>query len=294
MARSGFTTRICGRTHPEGVSDVWSSDLRTGAKSTPVRRFSIFLITRNEGHRLGRTLDAIAGFADEVIVVDSGSSDDTVLIAERAGARVVKNSPFPGYGPQKRLAEEACRNDWVLNIDADEVVSPALREEITQLFSASNELADAYSIRIIDMLPGETAPPPLAYSVSPVRLYRLSKGRYRDSTVHDRVELQAGARTGRLKAAILHYSITSLGEQMEKLQRYTTLQAKDFLAARRRPSRLRILTEFPVCFLKSYFGRRYVLRGVYGYLVAINYAYYRSLRLAKAYEMSRASASTSK
>lgn len=247
--------------------------------------FSIFLIVKNEGGRIGRTLEAVAGLADEVVVVDSGSTDETVAIAEAAGARVVVNAPFPGYGPQKRFAEEACRNDWVLNIDADEVVSPALRDEIARLFAPGSVLVDAYAIRIIDMLPGEIAPPPLAYSVSPVRLYRLSQGRYRNSTVHDRVELQDGARTGRLRAPILHYSITSLGDQMEKLQRYSTLQAKDLLAAGRAPSRLRIIAEFPLSFLKAYIGRRYALRGVYGYLVALNYAYYRSLRLAKAYEM---------
>jgi glycosyltransferase involved in cell wall biosynthesis len=256
----------------------------------PVLPLSIFLIAKNEGGRIGRTLQAVAGLADEVIVVDSGSGDDTVAIAEAAGARVIVNAPFPGYGPQKRFAEEACRNDWVLNIDADEVVSPELRDEIGRLFAAGTDMADAYEIRIIDMLPGETAPPPLAYSVSPVRLYRLSRGRYRNSTVHDRVELQAGARTARLKAPILHYSITSIGDQMEKLQRYSTMQAKDLLASGRVPSRLRIIAEFPISFLKAYVGRRYALRGVYGYLVSLNYAYYRSLRLAKAYELSRASA----
>lgn len=254
---------------------------------TPVLPISIFVITKNEGGRIGRTLEAVAGLADEVVIVDSGSSDDTVAIAEAAGARVIVNSPFPGYGPQKRFAEETCRNNWVLNIDADEVVSPALREEIVRLFSAGTPLADAYEIRIIDMLPGETAPPLFAYSVSPVRLYRLSRGRYRNSTVHDRVELQAGARTGRLGAPILHYSITSISDQMEKLQRYSTMQAKDLLASGRAPSRLRIVTEFPLSFLKAYVGRRYALRGVYGYLVSLNYAYYRSLRLAKADEWSR-------
>jgi glycosyltransferase involved in cell wall biosynthesis len=251
---------------------------------TSVLPVSAFIICSNESQRIGRTLEAIAGLTDEVIVVDSGSTDDTVAIAQKFGARVIENTPFPGYGPQKRFAEDACRNDWVLNIDADEVVSPALREEITRLFSRREDMADAYAIRIIDMLPEESAPPPFAYSVSPVRLYRLSKGRFRNSTVHDRVKLEAGSRVARLKAPILHYSIKSLGDQMEKLQRYTTVQAKDFLETRSPPSRLRIITEFPLSFLKSYFGRRYVLRGVYGYLVAINYAYYRSLRLAKVYE----------
>jgi glycosyltransferase involved in cell wall biosynthesis len=248
---------------------------------------SVFLITKNESERLGRTLEAISGLANEVIVVDSGSTDGTVALAQQFGARVIENAPFPGYGLQKRFAEEACRNDWVLNIDADEVVSPALRNEISYLFSQGQDLADAYSIRIIDMLPGESAPPPLAYAVSPVRLYRRSKGRYRNSAVHDRVVLEAGARVGRLRAPILHYSITSLGDQMEKLQRYTTLQANEMLASNRVPSRWRVITEFPLCFFKSYIGRRYALRGLYGYLVAINYAYYRTLRLAKAYEIAR-------
>jgi glycosyltransferase involved in cell wall biosynthesis len=270
----------------QGFHDT-GAELQNRETMTSLLPISVFIIARNESERLGRTLQAIAGLVDDLVVIDSGSTDDTVAVAERAGARVIVNTPFPGYGPQKRFAEDACRNDWVLNIDADEVVSAHLREEIVQLFGTSRDLADAYFIRIIDMLPGETAPPPLAYSVSPVRLYRLSRGRYRNSTVHDRVVLEAGARTKHLSGPILHYSITSLGEQMEKLQRYSTLQAADLLAAGRVPSRLRIVVEFPLSFLKAYIGRRYALRGVYGYLVALNYAYYRSLRLAKAYEAAR-------
>ena len=92
--------------------------------ATPI---SVFIIAHNEEDRIGRAIRSVESFADEVIVVDSGSTDDTVRIAESFGARVIANA-WPGYGPQKRFAEEQCRNDWLFNLDADEAATPALAQ----------------------------------------------------------------------------------------------------------------------------------------------------------------------
>lgn len=116
---------------------------------------SIFIITKNEAERLTRTLKAIQGLANDVVVVDSGSTDDTVKIATLYGARVFINAPFPGYGQQKRFAEDQCQNDWILNVDADEVVSPELYQNIVTLFTNPERLKNFYSIRVVDMLPHE-------------------------------------------------------------------------------------------------------------------------------------------
>lgn len=245
---------------------------------------SVFLIARDEADRLGPTLEAVTGWADEVVVVDSGSTDDTVAIAGRLGARTLFNA-WPGYGRQKRFAEEACRNDWVLNIDADEVVPPALAAEIAGLFAAGAAPArDAYRIRIAEVFPGERAPIPLAYALSPVRLYRRSRGRYSASPVHDRVELDAGASVGRLAAPIHHFSVRSLGDQLAKLNRYSDQQADDLAARGIVIPTWRVFLELPAAFLKAYVGRRHALRGTYGFLLAMNYAISRHLRLAKHYE----------
>lgn len=245
---------------------------------------SVFLITKNEADRLGRSLEAVAGFADEIIVVDSGSDDRTCEIAESFGAKVIQNVPFPGYGEQKRFAEKQCRNDWVLNIDADEVVSDQLRAEIEHLLGSDMDPHVGYEIRIIDMLPSETFPSVFAYSLYPVRLYNLKYGRYNPSMVHDRVDMGQQTRTVRLSGAILHYSVRSLGKQMEKLLKYAVLQANEYYDSRRKLSRLRIFFEFPHAFLKSYIFRKYIFRGTFGFLISINYAYYRTIRIAMIYE----------
>ncbi len=248
-----------------------------------VPQLSIFIIARDEADRIGRTIEAVRGLSDDIVLVDSGSTDGTQGIAERLGARVVFN-PWPGYGQQKRFAEEQCRHDWLLNIDADEVVPPDLAAEIASLFAGPGPAADAYQIRIAEIFPGEPAPHRFAYALAPVRLYRKDKGRYSPSPVHDRVDLAPGARVARLKGTVHHYSVRSLGEQMSKLNSYSDAQADDLDRRGQTLSVFRLAVEFPANFIKAYIGRRHALRGVYGFMTAMNYAFYRYLRVAKHWE----------
>ena len=252
-------------------------------KSKHVPPLSIFIIARDEADRIARTIEAIRPLSDDIILVDSGSTDGTQEIAARLGARVISN-PWPGYGPQKRFAEEQCRHDWLLNLDADEVVPDDLAAEITALFASGSPPADAYKMRIAEIFPGEGAPHRFAYALAPVRLYRKSKGRYSPSPVHDRVDLAPDARIGRLTGTVHHYSVRSLGEQMEKLNRYSDAQANDLDARGATLSVFRLVAEFPANFIKAYIGRRHALRGVYGFMTAMNYAFYRYLRVAKHWE----------
>ncbi len=244
---------------------------------------SIFIITLNEADRIGRTVAAARSLSDDVVVVDSGSTDGTQAVAESLGARVIFNS-WPGYGRQKRFAEDQCRHDWLLNLDADEVLPPDLVAEIGALLGAAAPAADAYRIRIAEIFPGEKAPNRFAYALAPVRLYRKSKGRYSSSPVHDRVDLQPGVRIGKLRGTVHHFSVRSLGEQMEKLNAYSDAQADDLDARGETLSAFRLIAEFPANFLKAYIGRRHALRGVYGFMTAMNYAFYRYLRVAKHWE----------
>jgi glycosyltransferase involved in cell wall biosynthesis len=247
---------------------------------------SIFIITLNEADRLGAVLEAVRGVSDDVVVIDSGSNDGTQELARSQGARLIEN-PWSGYGLQKRFAEDQCRHDWVLNLDADEVPTPSLIKEILELFKDGSPVCDAYAIRIVEVFPTESEPHPLAYGLSPVRLYRRSKGRYSSSTVHDRVELAAGTKTGHCKSIILHHSVRSLGDQITKLNRYTDAQALNLEARGITIPAWRVLFEFKLNFIKAYIGRRHFLRGIYGFLTAMNYAFARHLRLAKHIERQR-------
>lgn len=244
---------------------------------------SIFIIALNEADRIADTIAAVRVLSDDIVLVDSGSTDGTQAIAEKLGARVIFN-PWPGYGQQKRFAEEQCRHDWLLNLDADEVVPADLAAEISALFAEGPPPADAYKLRIAEIFPGERAPHRFAYALAPVRLYRRTKGRYSSSPVHDRVDLAPDARIGRLKGTVHHFSVRSLGEQMEKLNSYSDAQADDLDARGATVSVFRLIVEFPANFIKAYIGRRHALRGVYGFMTAMNYAFYRYLRVAKHWE----------
>jgi glycosyltransferase involved in cell wall biosynthesis len=252
----------------------------------PVPDLSIFIIAKNEADRIGRVIAAVRGLSDDIVVVDSGSSDGTQAVAEGLGARVVHN-PWPGYGPQKRFAEEQCRHAWLLNIDADEVVPADLAAEIGRVMADGAPGVDGFEIRIAEIFPGEDKPHPLAYALAPVRLYRKERGRYADSLVHDRVEFPPGARFGRLAGVIHHFSVRSIGDQLEKLNRYTDQQAADLAKRGEHVPTWRLFVEFPAAFVKAYVLRRHALRGVYGFMTSMNFAFYRWLRVAKDVERRR-------
>ena len=140
---------------------------------------------------------------------------------------------------------------------------------------------------IAEIFPGEERPHPWAYTLTPVRLYRKDRGRYSPSLVHDRVALEPAARVGRLKGILHHYSVRSLGDQIEKLNRYSDQQAHDLDLRGVAIPAWRVFVEFPAAFLKAYVGRRHFVRGVYGFLTAMNYAISRHMRIAKHYERRR-------
>lgn len=245
---------------------------------------SVFIIARDEADRIGAAIDSVAAFADEVVVVDSGSADDTCAVAAARGARVLVN-PWPGYGPQKRFAEEACRNDWLFNLDADEAATPELVAEILALRSGGGlARAPFWRVRIRDVFAHERAPAPWAYGYNQIRLYDRRVGRFSASPVHDTVRPPAGARLGQLKGAMAHRSIRSVAFHVEKMNRYSTMQAADLAARGRRLGGWRLVTEFPLAFLKAYLVRRYALYGLWGIVISVNFAYTRFLRVAKAYE----------
>jgi glycosyltransferase involved in cell wall biosynthesis len=244
---------------------------------------SIFIITLNEADRLGAALVAIADLSDDIVVVDSGSTDGTQALAESLGARVVHHD-WPGYGLQKQFGEDQCRHDWMLNIDADEIVTPELKATIAAALSQTDLVPSGFKTKIAEMFPGETKAHPWAYVLSPVRLYHKSIGRYSASPVHDRVDLVTGTPVQTLDGVIEHRSIRSLGHELSKLNAYADMQADDLDAKGRELSALRLVFEFPLTFFKAYVGRRHFVRGLYGFMTAMNYAFYRYLRVAKHWE----------
>lgn len=248
-------------------------------------QISAFIIAQNEAHRIGATIDSLKGLVSEIIVVDSGSTDGTQDLCTGHGAKVIHND-WPGYGPQKRFAEDQCQHDWLLNLDADEVLSPEIIADIRSAFSTSPD-ADGFIFAIKDCLPGEARPRRFAHTTRAVRLYDKRKGRYVDSTVHDRVKFSdTTPNTKPLKGLVWHYSVVSLGQFVDKLNKYSTAQAEDMAARGRVPGALtlRLLFEFPLSFLKYYILRGDIMRGRRGFIHSMAYAFHRFARIAKVWE----------
>jgi glycosyltransferase involved in cell wall biosynthesis len=245
---------------------------------------SVTIIAKDEADRIGRCIVAIKSIADDIVVVDSGSKDDTVAICQRLGARTVFNA-WVGYGQQKRFAEDAAKFDWVLNLDADEVVSAELAAEIRDLLASEPPLK-AYAFRQVTVYPGQDRPRLWADYHNYVRLYDRRAVRFKDSETHDTVDLQ-GTTFGQLKGEALHFSWRTLAHVRRKLDVYTDMQARE-LKKKRWQMQLRRPFEYPFLFFRYYVLRRHFTGGWYGVRAAHTFAAGRAQRIRKFLQRSQA------
>lgn len=240
---------------------------------------SAFIIAHNEADRIGVAINSVRDWADEVVVVDSGSSDDTMKVAESLSARVLFHS-WQGYGLQKRFGEEQCRNRWLLSLDADEEITPELAQEIQALFAQGEPPLAGYILRIRDLLPGETKLAPFAHTNFVLRLYNKEQARFSDSPVHDSVIVREG-KTQTLQHPVLHRSFRSLAHAIEKMNAYSTAQAENMKGKKISFPTLRLIFELKMGFFKAYLLRGYIWRGRRGFVYSIVYALGRFVRMAK-------------
>jgi glycosyltransferase involved in cell wall biosynthesis len=243
---------------------------------------SVFVIARNEEARIGRTLAAL-DWADQIVVVDSGSTDATREIARAAGAEVHEHV-WEGYGQQKAFAESLCRHDWLLNVDADEIVTPALAVEIAQLIAAGPP-PGAYRVRILNVYPGRDRPRWLADDYNVVRFYHRAVGRYRVHELFERVETDVAP--GQLRGPLHHFPLLSWAHFVDKENRYSSYAAEIGRPRSRPALLLRLPFEMPLAFLRFYVLRRHFTGGWQGYVFALSAAFARTLRIAKMLERNR-------
>ncbi len=228
-------------------------------------RVTCTIITLNEADRIERTIRSVEGIADEVLVIDSGSTDGTVALAERLGAKVIHN-PWQGYGPQKRFAEDQARNDWILNLDADEWLSGALRSELKAFFSAgSPPPGRSFRMRVRIVYPRRDTPAPFAHYHTYVRLYNRSSTRFRNSLTHD--EVPPTTDVVELRAEVLHKSYRDFAHIVTKTIGYYELQ-KSERKARTLRLPVRAFIELPFQFFKYYIIRRHIFGGADGFAYA--------------------------
>lgn len=236
---------------------------------------SAIVITKNEARNIADCLKSLA-FCDERIVVDSGSSDGTVSIAQDNGAKVVSH-PFAGFGAQKNFALSLAQGDWIVSLDADERVSDELRNEIVQ--AAARADADGYEMPRLSTFCGRPMRHSGWYPDYVLRVFRRGKARFSDDLVHERVVCEG--RTACLKSPLIHHPVLRLEEALSRMDRYSTAGADMLEASDRRISFSTGIVRGLWSFVRTYVLRAGFLDGREGFLLAVANAegtYYRYMK----------------
>ena len=225
---------------------------------------SVVVITCNEQANIEACLESVA-FADEVIVVDSGSTDVTVELAKKMGSKVIVVADWPGFGPQKNRALAFATGDWVLSIDADERVSAALAHEIQTVLAS--QTGTAFEIPRLTQFCGKWIRHCGWTPDHVLRLFRRDSAQFSNDLVHERVLLQPNAKQGRLREPLLHYSYPTPSHYWRKLEQYSQAWAEQRFAAGQQTSMARAALAGVVAFVRTYFFRLGFLDGAMGFAV---------------------------
>jgi len=226
-------------------------------------QLSAIVITKNEAANIGDCLDSLA-FCDERIVVDCGSTDATVEIARGKGARV-EHHEWIGDGPQRNYALSLATGDWVLNLDADERVPPALAAEIKTAIAGTD--ADAFEFPRLNSFCGKPIRHSGWYPDYVLRLFRRGKARFREVSVHTRLVCEGKVR--RLRQAVVHYAMPTLEAALSRIDTYSTARAQMMVESGRRVTFLSGIGHGVFAFIKSYVFRAGFLDGAEGFLIAV-------------------------
>jgi glycosyltransferase involved in cell wall biosynthesis len=249
-------------------------------------RVALCVITKNEEAHIGECLASVTsvpGLVDEIVVLDSGSDDRTVAIAEAAGARV-ETHPFDGYIEQKNRAISLAESEWILAVDADERVSPELGAEMLEALAAP-DLPAGFSMPRLTRYLGRWIRHGRWYPDRKVRLFSKARARWGGRNPHDHVRVDGPVRA--LRGDLLHYSYSSLADHARQVDSFTTIMAAEMRAEGRRGAFWRLLVHPPFTFVKGYLLQLGFLDGRAGFVVAVMGAYYVFLKYAKLWELAR-------
>jgi glycosyltransferase involved in cell wall biosynthesis len=244
-------------------------------------RISATVITKNEQDNIVLCLRSLA-WADEIVVVDSQSGDQTVRLAQANGARVIIN-PWPGHIQQKNFAIEQATGDWILSLDADEVVTPELREEIQAARQKGFCGRDGFYLPRQSMFLGKWIRHGGWYPDRHLRLFKKDKGRFGGMNPHDKVMLNGQA--GRFKNHLLHYTYPSLETYFTRLNSYTGIAARELFNHGRRFSPLKLIFSPPATFIKMYLIKMGFLDGLEGLILGILSAFSVLVKNLKLWEL---------
>lgn len=254
---------------------------------------SVTIIVKNEEKNILRCLESVKPVAGEIIVVDSMSTDQTASICRSFGCRVFQRE-FDGYGSQKQFAVDQATNDWILSIDADEVISDELRRELIAMFGLQSHKVTESELAISTSPSGYRIPFSLCFmgrimkhsgvgNEFHLRLFDRRKGRFTTVPVHEGIEITGN--TSELKGRIIHYSYRDISHHLGKINIYTSQAADGNLSRGKSYPRIWVGLKFPFSFFSFYFLKGGILDGYPGFMWSFMAAVYATLKIAKTVEL---------
>ncbi len=245
-----------------------------------MKKISVVIITKNEEKNIAQCLESVK-WVDEIIVIDSESEDKTVEIAERYGAKVF-SPEWRGYGPAKQEGVKQTSHDWVFSIDADEVLTTQLTDEIQTLLS-QDDMCDGYLMPRKTNFMGRWINHSNWYPDHVLRLFNKTKGGFNSNLVHEAIEIEG--KKAYLKNDLLHYSYPTLDEYFRKSNIYTRMGAEDLLAQGKKSGFFGICIKPIAAFIKHYFLKKGFLDGMEGFLISFLSAVAVMVKYAKLREL---------
>lgn len=251
-----------------------------------MNKLSVVIITFNEERNIGSCIGSVKPVADEIVVVDSLSTDQTAEVCKSLGCRVILRE-FTGYASQKQFAVDQALNDWILSVDADEMITSELRSEIKDMLSRDEIKESGFMIRRIFFYLGRELKHGGAGRELLLRLFDRRKGGFTQVPVHEKVEVSGPV--GRLKGNMIHHSYRDLTHHLQKINIYTSRAAEGFARKGKKFSKFWVAMKFPVSFCTFYFIRLGFLDGYPGFIWSFLAAFYGSFKIAKTIEMEHTS-----
>ncbi len=240
---------------------------------------SATIITFNEEKNIRRCLESLQGVADEIIVVDSLSTDNTKNICTELGVHFIEQK-FLGYIEQKNFAVGQTKYDFVLSLDADEALDEPLKEAILQIKQQGSQ-ADSYKMNRCTSFCGKWIKHGTWYPDKKIRLFNKQKAKWAGVNPHDRIEIAAGSTCEYVKGDILHYSYSSLEEVVTQANKFTTIQAQAMYDKGKRASALNLIVNPSMAFISGYIFKAGFMDGTDGFILAKTIAYQTLLKYAK-------------
>lgn len=239
---------------------------------------SVVIITFNEENNIGRCIDSVKEVADEIVILDSFSNDNTVDIARSKGA-IIHQQRFLGYGPQKNKALELCTHDFVLSLDADEALSNKLASEIANVKKQADH--SAYIMNRCTNYCGKFIRHGSWYPDKKIRLFNRQVAKWSDGMIHEKVEIAPGTKVKQMAGDILHYSFNSIEDHVSQNNKFSSISAETLFSNGRKTNLFKLIVNPAWAFILSYFLRAGFADGIAGLIVAVNISHLTFLKHSK-------------